>query len=91
LIKASQRLGPSAYGTAARAEALASRIAEVLKASGYPVLRSVVVEYHEGVVVLRGRVPTFYLKQVAQTLAGKMRGVDELVNRLSVDDAPRSP
>jgi osmotically-inducible protein OsmY len=78
-------------GAPTRAEALASGIAEVLKSSGYAVLRSVVVEYHEGVVVLRGRVPTFYLKQVAQAVASKVRGVDVLVNRLCVDDTPRAP
>lgn len=71
----------------ARSKALASRISEVLQASGYAVLRSVKVEYDEDVVVLRGRVPTFYLKQVAQAVASKVPGVDLLVNHLCVDDS----
>lgn len=72
-------------GPVAHAEALVSRIAEVLKASGYAALRSVAIEHHEGVVVLRGRVPTFYLKQVAQAVASKVPGVDVLVNHLRVE------
>lgn len=51
----------------------------------YFVLRSVACEYHEGVLILRGRAPSFYLKQVAQTLAGKVDGVEIVVNRLVVD------
>jgi len=84
MIETIQEVTLSRFGAAAEAEALAGRIAEVFSASGYPVLRGVVVEHHEGVVVLRGRVPTFYLKQVAQTVASKVPGVDLVVNHLQV-------
>ena len=49
-----------------RTEPLAGRVAEVLRKSGYAPLRNIAVEHHEGIVVLRGRVPTFYLKQLAR-------------------------
>ena len=56
-----------------------------LRESCYFVLRSVACEYHEGVLILRGRAPSFYLKQIAQTLAGKVDGVEIVINRLVVD------
>jgi hypothetical protein len=36
---------------------------------------------------LRGEVPTFYLKQLAQTIAQQTPGVDRVVNRIHVPDA----
>jgi osmotically-inducible protein OsmY len=61
-------------------------IGESFRTSGYPALRSVVCQYHEGVAVLYGRVPSFYMKQIAQTLVSKIPGVDVIANRLRVDD-----
>lgn len=57
-----------------------------LQESSYLGLRGVVCEYHEGVLILRGHVPSFYLKQLAQTLVRKVDGVDTVVNRLTVDN-----
>jgi hypothetical protein len=37
------------------------------------------------VVILYGRVPSFYLKQMAQELAGGLPGVERLANRIEVD------
>jgi osmotically-inducible protein OsmY len=39
---------------------------------------------HEGVVTLRGRVPSYYLKQVAQELVGRVPGVEVVSNHLEV-------
>jgi osmotically-inducible protein OsmY len=55
-----------------------------LRKSGYHQLHFVSCEFHEGVLTLRGRVPTFHLKQVAQTLIRDLHGVDEVNNRLEV-------
>lgn len=52
--------------------------------SGWHGLKQVSCEEHEGAVVLRGRVPTFYLKQLAQVLAAQAPGVEELINRIEV-------
>ena len=54
--------------------------------SSYAPMRRVSCEYHEGVLILRGHVPSFYMKQIAQTLVGKVKGVGVVVNRLEVDD-----
>jgi hypothetical protein len=59
-----------------------------LGACGYPALRGVRCEYADGVLTLRGSVPSFYLKQVAQCL---MHGqLDEMIivdNRLEVTES----
>jgi hypothetical protein len=36
------------------------------------------------VLIVRGRLPTFYLKQVLQTLLKKLDGVDRVDNRVDV-------
>jgi osmotically-inducible protein OsmY len=55
-----------------------------LKESAYLDLRYVTCEFRDGVVTLSGRVPTFYLKQVAQTIVGKLDHVEQVVNNLDV-------
>jgi hypothetical protein len=55
-----------------------------LKESGYRELESVSCEFREGVLTLRGRIPSFYLKQVAQTLLRELDIVGEIHNRLEV-------
>ena len=57
-----------------------------LRNSSYAPIRRVSFNYHEGVLILRGRVPSYYLKQIAQTLVRNVKGVDVVVNRLVVDD-----
>jgi hypothetical protein len=41
-------------------------------------------EYREDVLVVRGRVPTFYLKQVLQTVLKEVDGVRCIENRVDV-------
>ena len=62
-----------------------------LRKSGYWELHLVSCEFHEGVLTLRGRVSTFYLKQVAQALIRAIDGVGEINNRLEVAERPCSP
>ncbi|HID22779.1 MAG TPA: BON domain-containing protein, partial [Planctomycetaceae bacterium] len=38
-------------------------VAARLRKSGYPDLANIRFDFHEGVLVLRGRLPTYYLKQ----------------------------
>ncbi len=47
------------------------------------------VTYHsrDGVLILRGRVPTFYLKQVLQTLLCSLNGIDQIENEVDVADS----
>ena len=61
-----------------------------LRKSAYHELRLVSCDFHEGVLTLRGRISSFYLKQVAQTLVRELDGVEEINNRLEVAAPLRS-
>jgi osmotically-inducible protein OsmY len=50
----------------------------------YRALRGISWEYREGVLTLNGRLPTFYLKQMAQAAVARVAGVERVVNRIEV-------
>ena len=56
----------------------------LLRASPYLPLRNLICEYHEGVLTIRGRVPTFYLKQLAQAYLQKLAIAEEINNQVEV-------
>lgn len=78
------RLSPVPSKSARMVAAAAGR----LQSAGYHGLAEVTCEFHEGVLTLRGRVPTFYLKQVAQTVVRAVEDVTEIVNRIEVFAPP---
>jgi hypothetical protein len=43
--------------------------------NGHAALHGVTAEHHEAVVFLQGRVPSFYMQQIAQEVARKVHGV----------------
>lgn len=55
-----------------------------LESCGYWYLRKIEVETAEDAVFIRGKVPTFYLKQIAQNLVGQVDGVEKVVNEIEV-------
>ncbi len=55
-----------------------------LHRSQYVELRGICCEFHEGVLTLRGQVPSYYLKQMAQSLVDRIPGVLQLDNQLDV-------
>jgi osmotically-inducible protein OsmY len=55
-----------------------------LRATGYPALRGIQIEIERGIVVLWGRVPNYYQKQVAQVTAQRMPGVRGIANGIEV-------
>jgi osmotically-inducible protein OsmY len=61
-----------------------------LRGNAYLALRHVACEGHDGVVVLRGCVPTYYLKQVAQEVVAQTDGVRQVVNHIEVMAATAS-
>jgi osmotically-inducible protein OsmY len=63
---------------------LAERVERALRATGYPCLRAVEVAVCGRLVVLRGRVPSYYMKQLAQAAALDVEGVPELRNDVEV-------
>lgn len=57
-----------------------------LENSGYSVLKRVQCRFDAGTLTLSGRVPSFYMKQVAQTLVMSLQSVQFVDNRLDVHD-----
>lgn len=53
--------------------------------SPYLPLRYIECRLDDGVLVLRGRVPTYYLKQLAQNIGHSLKGIRCVVNELCVD------
>jgi osmotically-inducible protein OsmY len=82
-VDAPQPVRRSTQPTAGRRD-IARTVSERLAESAYFALRSVWCDYHEGILCLRGRVPSYFLKQVAQTIAGQVDGVEECMNRIEV-------
>lgn len=52
--------------------------------SHYFPLRSVACRFEDGVLTLQGRVPSFYLKQVAQEACVDLAAVRQVVNLIEV-------
>ena len=66
-------------------EQLHKRVTEALSASRCLfAFREISVIAHEGHVVLHGRLPTYYLKQLAQSATMSVRGVEAIINNIEV-------
>ena len=63
---------------------LAARVERALRATGYAPLRSVAVSANAGVIIILGRVPSYFLKQIAQATALAVPGLQQIQNRLDV-------
>lgn len=55
--------------------------------SPYFALREICCAYQDGIVTLRGILPSYYLKQLAQALVGDVEGVTAIVNEIEVASA----
>lgn len=55
-----------------------------LGSSSHLFLRHVACRMEDGAMYLEGKVPSFYLKQTAQSLLQSLEGIDRVVNRLEV-------
>lgn len=55
-----------------------------LRGNAYLALKNVSCDYREGILVLRGQVPTYYLKQVATAAVAGLPGVRHIVNQIDV-------
>jgi osmotically-inducible protein OsmY len=66
------------------AHSLVVQAQALLRASSYRSLGAIVCDYYRGALRLRGNVPSYYLKQIAQSLVLALPGVDRLHNELTV-------
>ena len=55
-----------------------------LQASPYAAIKQLRCDFHEGVAILRGHVPTFYTRQVTLSLVMKVPGVQQVDDRIVV-------
>lgn len=69
----------------------ACRVAEALRKNAHHGLTYVTCEIREGMAILHGKVPRYYLKQMAQEIAKNSEGVDSVVNRIQVETEPLDP
>lgn len=57
-----------------------------LRRSSYPAHRRLRCSFHEGVLTLRGRLPCYYLRQLACVLVSDLEGVEELIDCMEVSE-----
>lgn len=74
----------AAVPTASAGSATLELVQRRLRESSYYYLRTISCAFEEGVLTLRGRVPSYYLKQTVQVLAEKVEGVQQVVNLVDV-------
>jgi osmotically-inducible protein OsmY len=60
-----------------------------LRRSPYLALKHVACDYHDGVLTLRGRLPSYYLKQRAQEAVAGIGGVERVANEIEVTTLAR--
>lgn len=61
-----------------------SNAANMLRHSCHPALRYLLVEETDSAIVIRGKVKSYYLKQLAQESLMAVRGPRQLVNQVVV-------
>jgi hypothetical protein len=66
---------------------LLEAIEERFRDSGYSALQSISFEAENGRVRLRGRLPSYYLKQLAQTIVSHVDGVKSIENVIDVSSS----
>ncbi len=59
-------------------------VAQSLRETGYPALRSLGISAVAGRIILTGRVPTYHQKQMAQSIVRRLQQVRAITNDLEV-------
>jgi CheY-like chemotaxis protein len=75
---------PEVAPAAERPSPVADRVEKQLRSNPYLALKNVSCECRDGVLTLRGCLPTYYLKQMAQAAAAGVEGVGRIENRIEV-------
>jgi osmotically-inducible protein OsmY len=71
-------------GTTTRERIIEESAEGHLRRSSYFALRDIGCTCHEGVVTLRGCLPTYYLKQLAQHVVSEIEDVCGIINQIEV-------
>jgi osmotically-inducible protein OsmY len=70
---------------------VSERAESELRRNAYVALKNIACEYREGVLILSGCLPTYYLKQLAQEAVAGIDGVAFVENRIEVVSPLRRP
>lgn len=70
---------------------LFQRVKSLLHQRGYAPHRSLEISAERSVVVVQGRLPTFYLRQIAVECIKRVVGVTHVIDLIKAGDAPRQP
>jgi osmotically-inducible protein OsmY len=84
LHRAPSERGPSRRENDPRLRELQARVLASLVESGYAALAFIGCDVEPNRVILRGSVPSYHLKQLAQVYALRVEGVGRIENRLEV-------
>lgn len=85
MIRAVSSLRPVSRDSRGDSLSVAAEAQRRLQQSSYPSHRRLECRFHGGVLTIQGRVPSFYLRQVAWALVTGVRGIDEFVDQMEVD------
>lgn len=91
LVQSELKVSESPFVDAGPQSAVSDQAEAAIRQSRYSALRNVCCEYHEGVLTLRGAVPTYFLKQIAQSLVAAIPGVEAIHNRTKVGKETHRP
>jgi len=80
-------IGPISIG---RPASILEQAEQCLDDDGRLRLHSVSCAFHQGILTLSGRVPTYYVKQLAQEVLRAIDSVECIANELEVELAVRS-
>ena len=69
---------------------LVQRVKRFLHQKGYAPHRTLEISVERGKVMVQGRVPSFYLRQIAVECIKRVAGVTQIVDRIDVVDRPGS-
>jgi hypothetical protein len=75
-------------GTPSRGPSIKELAESQLRGSAYLALQHVTCEFRAGVLTLRGRLSSYYLKQIAQAAVAPVDGVKRIDNRIEVVAPP---
>ena len=70
---------------------LAEQAESRLRTNSYYALKQVSCECRHGTLILRGSLPSYYLKQIAQEMVVRLDGVTQVVNQIAVVPPPDRP
>ncbi len=80
---------PGLFGCETDCPMSVAELAErLLRSSPYLALRNITCDSVDGILVLRGYLPTYYLKQMAQAIVFHIEGVTQVINEIEVVNAP---